>query len=876
MINAFRPGFFRKIFSVKIFLCYILMLFSSGVFAQENVSRQRILLNDNWKFKLGGWEFASTPKFNDDKWETIHLPHTWNAKDPFDDDRTYYRGIGWYRKTLKLDASFKSKNISLYFNGANEVTDVYVNGWFAGQHKGGYTAFSVDITKYVKFDGHDVLAVQVNNAHDNYIPPLSVGYAMYGGIYRDVWLVATEPIHFSNDDYASSGVYISTPEVSEKSAKISIRSILKNESAKAVPAEVVHTIYNAENKSVGTIKQAINLEAGKSVSVKSADFTLQNPQLWSPDKPNLYHIISRLVVDGKKSDEISNPLGLRWFSINPKTGFSLNGKKLPLKGTNRHQDMEGKGSALTMEDHLRDMRIIKNMGCNFLRLAHYPQDPEILRLADELGLLIWEEIPVVDNITPEQPFLDNCKHMLREMIKQNYNHPSVVIWGFMNEPLLWSQGNLRIQKHEASPYIDTLVSYAKQLDATVRAEDPARLSTMAMHGSDDYDKFGLSKIAQLTSYNMYDGWYSGEFSGFGKTLDEKHRQHPEETLFISEYGAESDKQVNAEKPERFDFTGQYQRLYHEAYIRQIKQRPWLAGTAIWNQFDFSQPNVGGTISHLNHKGLVSWGREPKDAYYLYKANWNPAPMVYIASRDWQHRGGKPNAISTIDIYSNLPEVGLSVNGKNYPAQKPDDVGKAVFKVGLKEGVNQLLASGKSNDKTVSDPFTISYSLFPDKISEQQLQTGLRINLGSNTQYLDDANEIWMDDRPYKNGSYGYVGGEPARLGIKSLITNTEYKPLFYTYLNGPKSYQFDVPDGRYEVELAFTEPDDIEKGKRVFDVSINGETVIGNLDLAAENGFAVAVKKAFETKANKGKGIQIEFRAKAGKPVLSGIKITRK
>lgn len=857
-----------------IFFYFVLFFADDAIGQTTTTARKQFSINDNWQFKKGGFEFVQTPTFNTKDWQRVDLPHTWNAEDPFDDDATYYRGISWYRKELKLTPFNKSRRTFIYFEGANQVTDVWVNNNFVGRHKGGYTAFNFDITPFIKKDGtKNILAVQVNNATDFTIPPLSIGYAMYGGIYRDCWIIETDQIHFSLADHGSSGIYISTPKVTKENASVNIKALITNNAANKKDVEIRSEVYDAQGKLVLTKKISQNLPPGNSSPINIDLGEVKDPRLWSPESPYLYHVISKIMEDGKILDEVNSPLGFRFFSFNAKNGFSLNGEKYVLKGTNRHQDMKGKGSALTNEDHYRDLKIIKDMGCNFLRLAHYPQDPEVLRLADKLGLLIWEEIPVVNNMSTEPEFTVNSQHMAKEMIRQHYNHPSIILWGSMNEVLLWSPGNERISVQTDTGYLAKVRIFQKTMDSTVRTEDGSRYSTMAMHMSEDYEKYDMAGIPQVTGWNIYNGWYNGKFDEFGTLLDDKHRDHPNEIIFISEYGAESDNQVNGETVQRLDFSGAYQRLYHESYLDQINKRPYLAGTAIWNEFDFSQPNVGGTISHLNHKGMVTWDRKKKDVYYLYKANWNPEPMIYVATRDWLNRGGKKNQTSTIDVYSNLEKVDLFLNGAKLKLSKsPSSVKKFSWILQLKEGENTLRATGERNGMVYTDEVKINYQTTDRPLNSAAFKS-LAINIGSGTQYIDDSENIWVEDQPYIKGSYGYISGEKAMMSIKTLITHTEDTPLFYTYLNDLKSYRIDVGPGRYEVELDFAEPEKILDGDRIFNISINGEKVENELDLMAENGLAVASKKKYIIDTRN--SIDIKFIPLKGKAVLNGLKITK-
>jgi beta-galactosidase len=807
----------------------------------------------------------------------VSLPHTWNARDVFDDDRTYKRSIGWYRKWLHLGQEYAHKRIFLCFEGAHQVADVYVNGSFVGRHKGGYTAFSFDITDHLKWkkDGSDALvAVQVNNAHDPYIPPLSIGYASYGGIYRDVWVIATGGLHFTGVNNNSGGVYITTPGVASGKGSVAIRSTVANEEDQPRRFRWVNDLYDGSGRLVNTVTANYTVAPHQEVAVAATADAGNDPHLWSPSDPYLYRVESRVENDGKVTDAVSNEIGFRWFNFDADKGFSLNGKKLVLHGTTRHQDMQGKGDALSGEDHERDMKMIKDMGANFIRLAHYPQAPEVLRLADRLGLIIWEEVPVVNYMTLSPEFFANAQNMIGEMIRQGYNHPSVVMWGSMNEILLYGKEGTRVQTHTDTAYVGALKKYAIRLDSTIRAEDPTRYSTMAMHLSNDYAKFGLDRISQVAGHNIYDGWYSGKLDDFGKDVDAIHRSEPKQVIFISEYGAEGEVRLNTERPERMDYTETYQRLYHESYLQQIKDRPFLAGTSIWNEFDFSQPNIGGPASHRNQKGMVTWDRVPKDVYYFYKANWNPEPMVYIASRDWLVRAGERNAPSTIDVYSNLDEITLTVNGESQKAKKVSGIKKASWQVQLRDGQNIITASGKTGGRTIHDEVVLDYRAYDADLTGSAFPfRPLSINVGSHAQYYDPSGTVWIEDRPYTKGSFGHIGGNAALFARGEIIKGTKEVPLYYSYLDSVQGYRLDVKDGRYKVTLYFAEGKDIGPGERVFDVVINNALVAPDVDLAASYGYAVAIKKSFVVDVTGGQGIRIDLPAKKGNPTLSGIKV---
>jgi len=876
-------------FATCLLLCFTFISYTQAKDPLNTGPRVKYTINEDWRFIPIGKAFGYRSLTDDSGAELISIPHTWNTHDPFDGKYSYHRGISWYRKKLVLNEDLKGKRLFLYFEGANQVADVYINSVFAGQHKGGYTAFVVDITDYAIFgkDEPNLIAVQVDNSHDNYIPPLSVGYALYGGIYRDVWLLATDQVHFNILDHASSGIFVSTPEVSKEKAVIDIKGTIVNQSHESRKLKVISRIMDNHGKLLESLESVVQVEPSSETNFHQFSKAILNPRLWSPDDPYLYKVVSEIHDGNSILDEVTNPLGFRWFSFDPENGFSLNGEKLQLRGTNRHQDMMGKGHALTNTDHERDLRIIKEMGCNFLRLAHYPQDPYVLEMADKLGLLIWEEVPLVNYMNISHPFLENSKNMIREMIRQHFNHPSVIMWGSMNEIFLWSEEGARTRNHTDEKYNKNVFRFAKILDSLIRAEDTDRYTVMAIHGSDHYDKTGVADIPQVLGLNLYNGWYGGVFEGFGKTLDKRHKNKPNHIIFVSEYGAGSDKRLNSLNPRRFDFTGNWQRLYHEEHLRQINERPYLAGTAIWNQFDFSQPHTGGSIIQRNQKGLLTWDRQYKDCYYLYKANWNPEPMVYIASRDWTRRTGtNPDAhtgagyaevTQPVDVYTNLERIELKINGKSLGRRYPDRIGKITWDVPFNHGVNVLEAYGKKSGKIYTDRLEIHFIYRPTVLKYPSVPFHtLGINVGGNAQFTDQGEFVWEADQPYKPGSFGYIDGIKGEFNKDLIIYNTENTPLYYTYLEDLTAYQLDVPDGEYEVELHFAESQDIKPGERTFTVYINNQVIFNTLDLTRDYGFRKAFFRTFIVNVKNDESLRISFKKITGVPLLNAIKVTRK
>jgi len=877
VLSSIRVKLFLPVYFVTLFLT------SQISFAQQNFNRTIIPINTSWKFTSKPVADVFRADYEDSQWQDVNIPHCYNNTDPYDDNNDYYRGITWYRKKLKLNTTYKNKKIYIVFDGVNQVADVYANGAFAGRHKGGYTAFTIDITPFVKTDGSDnVLAVQVNNAPDMFIAPLDVGYTIYGGIYRNVNLLITDSLHFSMDNFGSNGVFV-TPSFTNNMIKVKVKGELSNETIQKKQVEIKCSLFDSAHQLVSTSSNSYFVQPNQnSFSFESQLEKNLNPVLWSPENPYLYSLTTQILENGKVIDQLTHPVAFKTIRFSSDSGFFLNGKKYILKGTNRHQDIMSKGSALTQEDHEKDLQLIKKMGCNFLRLAHYPQDPYVLKRANELGLLIWEEIPLVNYMNINNDFLQNCSNMLKEMIRQHYNNPSIILWGSMNEIFLNDYYNKRTQKIQDSLYGENVRAYETILDSVVRTEDPSRYSTLAMHMSSDYDKYKIDIIPQVAGYNIYNGWYSGKVEEFGKTFDKKHESKPNQIILVSEYGAESDASVNTEKPTRLDNTGQYQRYFHESYLSQIKKRNYFAGSAIWNQFDFGNPNIGGTISNINHKGMCTWDRKPKDAFYLYKANWNEEPMVYIASRDWPVRAGYLGDSSTIDVYSNSKRVSLFLNGKEISSKFINDVCKAAWQVVLKNGTNVVVTKSFFNKKTISDTFSIIYNAYAKEFasnssttSSKSLLPSLFINCGSNAQFKDDQQNIWLEDKAYTKGSFGYINGEPSFISLKGKITNTDKQPLLYTYINDIKEYKLDVPQGSYSITMFFAEPEYHEAGKRVFDVSINQTKMLSNVDLYKEAGYCTGYSKKFIINVKENEGVTIKFEALKGKAIINGLQIEK-
>ena len=868
-----------------------------------NVQREKESINESWKEFTGDVVGADKIDFNDESWQTVNLPHSWNAIDAYT-QKKYYRGIGWYHKNLVLTNKYIGKKLFINFEGVFLKADVYINGKFVGEHKGGYTAFSFDISNYVSIPGKNSIAIKVNSSKDLDLPPISGDYTMFGGIYRDVYLISTNQVHFDEMNLGSSGVFLETPLVNDKSATIKVRGTISNQSAENKNVTIISKVIDKSGEVVTEIKSKLKLAAGVNGNFEQLSEKVSNPNLWSPENPYLYTVQTSIVSDDKAQtllDSKNQPLGFRWFSFSADSGFYLNGKYLKLIGAAHHQDFMGLGNALDNDLQRRDVEILKAMGGNFIRVSHYPQDPTIIEMCDKLGILVWEETPLGNTFYDSEELKATCISSLKEMIRQNYNHPSIIIWGYMNEVGL---GTAKMaDKEKKKGIFEMTAKFAKVLDSIVQAEDKNRLSTIAQNsgGNGYYKDYGLSSTPNVIGWNTYYGWYKGGFEDFGDFMDKVHKESPEMKSLISEFGAGSDQRLHSLNPEQFDFSIEWQQLYHESYLKQIFSRKFIAGAAVWNLIDFCAAGRQESMPHINNKGLLYNNRTPKDVYYLYQAWLVKTPVLHIASRDWQIRKGiqaSPNNTTVtqpVKIYSNLEKVELFVNGKSNGIQSINK-GVAVWNVAFVNGKNSLIAKGIGENKNCEDAMQIDFEIIPAILNQVKEKTfELAVNIGSNCFFIDPINNItWLPDQPYKIGGFGYVGGEifraeEGKIGHQSEVNQTRNVPLYQTFRYGLSDYKFDVADGEYEVELHFadlggksskaiydvSESDDKSKEASQFNVFLNGNKVLEDFSPANQYGALNAVYKTFVVQTKDLKGITVSFEKEKGNTFINAIKVRR-
>lgn len=663
--------------------------------APAAAARQIIPLETGWvfAFRPTGTGLAE-PSFDTSLWQHVTIPHTWNAIDGEDGGNDYARGDGWYRLTFTTRADWAGQRLFIQFSGADRVTEVWLNGHRVGEHRGGFAAFRFDLTEWLAAGGHEnLLAVRVNNETGGLIP-ISADFTFFGGLYREVSLIAAAPTHFALMDYGSPGIYLTPRVVSAEKAEVSVRSLIESARLDGDDEYVIHTaVRDAAGNVVKQIDTPCRPATARTIEVAQT-IELDHPHLWQGRAaPYLYRTRVELRYHGAIVDEVEQPLGLRTFTIDATGGFFLNGKPYPLRGVSRHQDRLDKGWAIGVREHREDLDIIEEMGATAIRLCHYQHAEPFYAIADTDGMVVWTEIPFVNQAISTNPdFADNAVEQLRELIRQNYNHPSILCWGLGNET-----------DQKQLPAADALL---QRLAAVAKQEDSSRYTTYASHHPDEDPR---NFHTDLLGYNRYFGWYSHNYDDLGPWLDQWHLRHPSRPLAISEYGAGASIYEHEQSPPartRTQAKGpwhpeEWQNEFHEHAWAILKSRPYLWATFIWNMFDFAADNRReGDTTGRNDKGLVTYDRRTrKDAFYWYKANWTEAPLVYITSRrDWL----RFEAVTEVKVYSNCDAVDLTVNGVSLGTRRSTDRRFIWQAVQLQPGPNRLVVTGAKGGRRVTD------------------------------------------------------------------------------------------------------------------------------------------------------------------------------
>lgn len=697
--------------------------------------RTRLLLNDEWFYLEDNIKNIDKLYLTDKDWVSVTLPHTWNKFDVVDSEPGYRRDGSWYQKRINLRVVDRNKLYKLYFEGANITTEVYVNGQKAGQHIGGYVGFSINITNFLK-TGENLIMVRVDNSINKEIIPSQLSdFFIYGGITRDVWMDIVPHTHINR-------LHVSTPLVNNEFAETEYETVIESDLSREVILKC--ELYSPSGSMVTTKEDKVSLKKGRN-NFKIDLPKTNEPVLWDVDSPNLYILKLSLFKNKELVDSLSVRFGYRWFEFKEHGPFYLNGRRLLLRGTHRHEDFAGLGSALSNERHRKDIEEIKEMGANFVRLAHYPQDPEVYKACDELGVLVWDELPWCRGGVGDAEWKKNTTQLLKEQINQNYNHPSIIMWSVGNE-VFW------LPEFKNGGNIDSLRNFTIELNNIAHKLDKGRVTSIRKfyEGSDIVDVFSPS---------IWSGWYSGVYESYQKAIDNAIKKYPR--FFHAEYGGSShlgrhtenpitgdgiinpdewSEAVNQVKVKNIARIGDWSESYivnlFDWHLKVSEQSKHLTGNAQWAFRDFGTPlRPENAIPYVNQKGLLDREGTRKDAYYVFKSYWNDDDkFCYIQSHTWLERSGPKGQSKTVRVYSNCPEVELVFNNKKMGIKKKDitkfPANGLVWNVKFNEGKNKIIANGyDGNQLKTSDTVIVNYSFVKNKkpvrlkLSSERLKNG---------------------------------------------------------------------------------------------------------------------------------------------------------
>ncbi|SEW39404.1 glycoside hydrolase family 2 protein [Chitinophaga arvensicola] len=678
-----------KKYGIIALLCVLLCL--QG-YAQQG--RQVIPFNDGWDFRKG--PLLAEKDQTDTAWTQVTIPHTWNNRD-MQEGKNFYAGEACYRKTFNVAAQLKGKRLFLRFDGVGSVAGLYVNNRFIGEHKGSYAAFCFEITHVVKYGEMNTVVVKANNkAREDVLPVNNFLFGIFGGIYRPVNLLITNDINITTTDYASPGIYITQKNVSAQKATVAVMAKLENKQSQATNVQVQTEIKDANGKRVAFTVKTVTLSP-QGINIIRQELPVNRPHLWNGIKdPYLYSLTTSVMTGGKLADAVTQPLGLRSFEVVAGKGCLLNGQPYVMHGVTRHQEWQDCGNALSNAQHKTDLDLIREIGATTIRFAHYQQSEYLYSQCDSMGFVIWAEIPFVNNFSGKES--ENARQQLTELIRQNFNHPSIYVWGMHNE----------VYAKTPDEYVAVVT---RQLNDLAKTEDPDRY-TVAVSGYGEMNR-PANLATDIQGMNRYFGWYEGSIGDIEEWVSGLEKNYPGYKLMLTEYGADGNINQHTDTLSTdFDpvsgqfFPETYQTATHVKQWSVIEKHPYITASYLWNMFEFAVPmwNRGG-VNARNLKGLITYDRkQKKDAFYWYKANWNPAPMIYIAER--RNNVCLPERVHA-EVFSNLEKVTLTLNNGTPVAGHAGANNKDFIFDGLllKKGVNTLTASGVHNGKVYTDTIT---------------------------------------------------------------------------------------------------------------------------------------------------------------------------
>lgn len=866
----------------------------------EGAARETTPLETDWKFQFGDMdENVVTFAFDDSAWETVAVPHSWNRVGYYNNDLSDHphtpnninkeQGTGWYRLQFTGPEELQGKRAWLEFDAASRTAEVWLNGRKQGEHRGGFNRFRFDVTADLQLGKTNLLVVKTDNTKPTAdsstadVHPISGDFFVHGGLYRSVRLVVTDSVHFDMLDFGGPGVYATTKDITDNQADVMVRSRLTNDRSSDQQISVVSQLLDGQGKVVATKQSYVQVKSGETVEA-TQQFSVDQPALWQgTDNPYLYTLRAELRTDdGQMVDRLDQPFGIRQVAFDADKGFILNGKPYRLHGVAYHQDREGKGWAVSDSDVAEDVAIMREMGANTIRLAHYPHGQRVHELANQYGLILWDEIPLVtswgygsEHTEVNQALNRNAELQLHEMIRQNFNHPSVAVWGIANEVdfgalLPAFLGSTVSESEDLKPLL-------KGLADIVASEDPSRASTLAncceqRPGLENSNLPVTSPLVDVAGANRYFGWYYGKAEDLGPHLDKLHQLHPDQPLSVTEYGAGGAISQHTDNPlgGPVDARGETQPEEYLSYIHEqswniLSQKPYLWGSWVWNGFDFATTvRREGDAIDINTKGLVSYDRAiKKDAFYFYKAHWSAAPTVYITERRYQDR-----AYPTTDmrVYSNANETELTVNGKSY-GTRSDCPNKICTwsAVQLQSEDNTVIAHGYFAEGSKSD--TVQWNLKADLINAYHIDAGALLAASSTA--ADYGSDNFFSGGEAKTVDQTGGWGKPPVLAD---IANTEDRELLATYREGTFEYHLPISNGEYRVVLTMMEPDSTLQDRQ-FDVLANGSHLLKDFSILQQAGAPLkAIKKTFRVTVSNGE-LGLIFSADQGGAVVSAIDV---
>lgn len=858
------------------------------------LSRQVRSLDDGWRFHFGDPPGdATNVTFDDSSWEAIRLPHSWNRMGNYAtvraEESDLRQGSGWYRLRLNALALPKGKRAVLQFDGVGAIADLWVNGHHIGVHKGAFSLFRFDITEHLKSGQANLIVVRADNSkpepgsHTEHVVPLGGDFFVHGGLYRGVSLIQVDEASIDLMDHGGPGIYISTPKVTAAMADVLVLTRLRNSGRKARRLGIFVRISDANGQAVAstTVMSPIRLATGQATEL-STPLTLANPRLWQGrSAPYLYWVTVEL-TDGKHViDSVTQPLGVRSFAWDAERGFILNGKQIRLHGASRHQDWQGKGWALNPQDHATDMSIMAEMGVNTIRHAHYQHAQEWSDLADRNGMVVKAELPFVhqsafDESLPAPELVANARAQLLELIRQNYNHPSIMLWSVGNEVDIGAAITALQKGGNGAPAKSRAM--LAELNMLAKTEDPSRPtiyadcceatpSPLARPGAQQ-----LNDITDVIGLNRYFGWYYGKPDDLTSALSRLHVRYPGKAISVTEYGAGGAFSQHSDNPlgGAINANGrphpeEFQAWVHETNWKALSQSGFLAASWIWNMFDFaSTAREEGEAYDLNDKGLVSYDRKTrKDVFYFYKAHWSDEPVLHLTGRRYVDR-----AYPVLDVraYSNASSASLTVNGQMVgTVDCPDHI--CVWPVvRLRPGENAVVATAQQDGTTLTDSLNW---VAPDA------RDGLHIRAGHLTGMTTKTGLRFGSDNFFTGGRASELRMAGRSKVAPSNVTDTSNPELYASYRQGNFGYSLPLPDGRWIVTLHMFEPErDASKSVvRSITVRANGKIMLRDFNPAQAAGGALkAVTRSFEASSNGGM-LKLEFEGGESGALVSAISV---